>query len=136
MGAMKAYAIADRVGEARLFEAAAKALARANGLAIALQKGTGLFLFPNRSPDAVASLKEAASTFARRAAKVTDIPIEDYAVDQARQHDVTAWWTWDFRNDVPRHLMHDAEYFAPQDVDEFGLEFGGDVEPLEMKRIN
>ena len=136
MGAMKSYAIAERVGEARLFEEATKALARANGLAIAFQKGTGLFLRPDRSPDATASLKKAASAFAIQAAKVTDIPIEDYAVDQARRHDVTAWWTWDFRNDAPRALLHDDEYFAPQEVDRFGEEFGGDIEPLAIERAN
>jgi hypothetical protein len=134
MGAMKSYAIADRVGEARLFEEATKALARANGLAIAFQKGTGLFLRPDRSPQAIASLKEAASAFARRAAKMTGVSIEDFAVDQARQHDVTAWWTWDFRNDAPRELLHDDEYFAPQDVDRIGEEFGGDMQPLDVER--
>ena len=136
MGAMKSYAIADRVGEARMFVDATKALARANGLAIAFQKGTGLFLRPDRSAQAEASLKQAADKFARRAATVSNIAMEDYAVDQARQHDVTAWWTWDFRNDVPRELHHDDEYYAPQEVDQFGEEFGGEVEPLEIQRAN
>jgi hypothetical protein len=129
MGAMKSYAIADRVGEARIFEEAIKALARAEGLAIALQKGTGLFLRPDRSPNAIASLKAAARDFARRADKAGKASIDEYAVDEARKHDFTGWWTWDFRNDTPRQILHDEEFYAPQQVDRFGVEFDADVAP-------
>lgn len=134
MGAMKTYAIADRVGEAKLFVNATKALARANGLAIAFQKGTGLLLRVDRSPHAEAGLKKAADTFARSVSRSSSAPSDELAVSAARQHDVTAWWTWDFRNDAPREMHHDDEYFAPQEVDHLGEDVGGDVWLISTKR--
>ncbi len=112
-----------------MFVEATKSVARANGLAIAHEKGTGVLLFATRSSEAEAKLNEATSSF--RYVAHTSTSLEEQALVAARGLDVTLWWTWDFRNDTPRQFRHGDECFAPQEVDRLAQRFGGDWKTLE-----
>jgi hypothetical protein len=129
MGAMKAQLYGTRDDVGRVFVETTKSIARANALGIAHQKGTGVFLFATRSPESEAGLRKAASLF--RYVPHTPVSLEEQALGAARGQDVTAWWSWDFRNDTPKLFRQGDEWFGPQEVDRLAARFGGDWKVLE-----
>jgi hypothetical protein len=108
----------DGVPDAALFVDATKAVARSNALMIAREKGTGVFLQKNKSPEAKASLAVAAKASANSAPRHGKYGLTPagHAFDEARKHDVTKWWTWSFRNDTPPDDCDDDEYYSADAV--------------------
>ena len=107
----------DLVDDVLLFLGVTKALARRDGFSEAYQRGSGLFVQLNRTPEALASLS-AASEDSAAGIKPHFGWEESYghAEGEARKSDVARWWICTYPSIAPPDNYDEDEYYSPEAV--------------------